>query len=49
MFPRPYWLLDYAAGGGEERNGFALSRSPTRVDIDVDDFPGPLMNINTNN
>ena len=26
----------------KERKGFALSRSPTRVDMYVDDFPGPL-------
>jgi hypothetical protein len=35
--------------GGKERKGFARSRSPTRVDMYVDDFPGPLMNIKTNN
>jgi len=36
-------LRGNAGGGGEERKGFALSRSPTRVDIYVDDFSGPLM------
>jgi hypothetical protein len=28
----------------KERKGFALSRSPTRVDIYVNDFPGLLNN-----
>jgi hypothetical protein len=28
----------------KERKGFALSRSPIRVDISVDDFPGFLVN-----
>jgi hypothetical protein len=37
-------LLKDAGGGGKERKGFALSRSPTRVDMYVDDFPGPLKN-----
>ncbi|NCY24711.1 MAG: hypothetical protein EBX37_07550 [Alphaproteobacteria bacterium] len=35
--------------GEKERKGFALSRSPTRVDMYVDDFPGPLNNFKINN
>jgi len=47
----PYWPMGLAKaeGGGKERKGFALSRSPTRVDMYVDDFPGPLINWNINN
>jgi hypothetical protein len=36
-------LLKDTDGGEEERKGFALSHSPTRVDMYVDDFPGPLI------
>jgi hypothetical protein len=34
-------LVKIADGG---RKSFALSRSPTRVDVYVDGFPGPLNN-----
>jgi hypothetical protein len=42
-------LLNKADGGGKERKGFALSRSPTRVDIYVEDCPGPFMVLKINN
>jgi hypothetical protein len=32
----------------KKRKGFAISRSPTRVDIYVDDFPGPLITFKIN-
>jgi hypothetical protein len=33
----------------KERKGFALSRSPTRVDMYVDNFPGPLIDFEITN
>jgi hypothetical protein len=42
-------LLKSGDGGAKERKGFARSRAPTRVDMYVDDFPGPLINIKINN